>query len=61
MGSAIADDPAVACALSLEIPVETMRRANLMVDRDTDKHTPAEAATWLLSAAPQRDCEKLTP
>jgi osmoprotectant transport system permease protein len=30
------------------IGVERMRRANLMVDRDTDKKTPAEAARWLL-------------
>jgi osmoprotectant transport system permease protein len=29
------------------IPVERMRQANLMVDRDTDKKTPAEAARWL--------------
>jgi osmoprotectant transport system permease protein len=29
------------------IPVDRMRRANLMVDRDTDKLTPAEAACWL--------------
>jgi osmoprotectant transport system permease protein len=29
------------------IPVERMRRANLMVDRDADKKTPAEAARWL--------------
>jgi osmoprotectant transport system permease protein len=29
------------------IPVERMRRANLMVDRDEDKRTPAEAARWL--------------
>lgn len=29
------------------ISVERMRRANLMVDRDTDKKTPAEAARWL--------------
>jgi osmoprotectant transport system permease protein len=29
------------------IPVERMRRANLMVDRDADKRTPAEAARWL--------------
>ena len=28
-------------------PVERMRQANLMVDRDTDKKTPAEAARWL--------------
>ncbi len=29
------------------IPVERMRRANLMVDRDDDKRTPEEAARWL--------------
>ena len=29
------------------ISVERMRQANLMVDRDTDKRTPAEAARWL--------------
>ena len=29
------------------IPVERMRQANLLVDRDTDKRTPAEAARWL--------------
>ena len=29
------------------IPVERMRRANLMVDRDVDKSTPDEAARWL--------------
>ena len=29
------------------IPVERMRQANLMVDRDDDKRTPAEAARWL--------------
>jgi len=29
------------------IPVERMRQANLMVDRDADKRTPAEAARWL--------------
>ena len=28
-------------------PVERMRQANLMVDRDNDKRTPAEAARWL--------------
>jgi osmoprotectant transport system permease protein len=30
------------------IGVERMRQANLMVDRDADKKTPAEAARWLL-------------
>ena len=29
------------------IPVARMRQANLMVDRDADKRTPAEAARWL--------------
>ena len=29
------------------IPVETMRAANLMVDRDLDKRSPAAAAQWL--------------
>lgn len=29
------------------ISVERMRAANLMVDRDTDKRTPGEAARWL--------------
>ena len=29
------------------IPVERMRQANLMVDRDADKRTPEEAARWL--------------
>lgn len=29
------------------IPVEAMREANYMVDRDTDKASPSEAARWL--------------
>lgn len=29
------------------IPVDRMRQANLLVDRDSDKRTPAEAARWL--------------
>jgi osmoprotectant transport system permease protein len=29
------------------IPVEAMREANLMVDRDSDKRSPAQAARWL--------------
>ena len=28
--------------------IDAMRRANLMVDRDTDKRTPADAARWLM-------------
>lgn len=34
------------------IDVETMRRANLMVDRDSDKRGPAEAARWLDAQIP---------
>jgi osmoprotectant transport system permease protein len=30
------------------IPIERMRQANLMVDRDVDKATPAQAANWLV-------------
>jgi osmoprotectant transport system permease protein len=30
------------------IPIDRMQKANLMVDRDTDKSTPAEAARWLV-------------
>ena len=35
------------------IPIERMREANLMVDRDADKRTPEEAARWLDTAADQ--------
>jgi hypothetical protein len=31
-----------------------MRQANLMVDRDADKRTPAEAASWLDPDADRR-------
>jgi osmoprotectant transport system permease protein len=51
LGSRVADDAGVICALAGlrgAISVERMRQANLMVDRDVDKATPAEAATWLL-------------
>lgn len=50
----VADDPNVGCALAPlrgRITVDLMRRANLMVDRETDKQTPAAAATWLLEQA----------
>jgi osmoprotectant transport system permease protein len=30
------------------IPIDRMQKANLMVDRDIDKSTPAEAARWLV-------------
>ncbi len=46
-----ARDPDIVAALEPlvgAIPIDRMRRANLMVDRDTDKRTPAEAARWLL-------------
>jgi len=29
------------------IPLTLMQQANLMVDRDQDKRTPAQTATWL--------------
>lgn len=46
----LADDHEVVAALMpliRAIPVEAMREANLMVDRDRDKRTPREAAEWL--------------
>jgi osmoprotectant transport system permease protein len=44
------------------IPIERMREANLMVDRDVDKVTPPEAARWLagtirLQDAASADCD----
>jgi osmoprotectant transport system permease protein len=36
------------------IPIERMREANLMVDRDTDKKSPAEASRWLLGGRPPK-------
>jgi osmoprotectant transport system permease protein len=33
------------------IPIDVMRKASLMVDRDTDKKSPQEAAAWLAQAA----------
>lgn len=47
-----AQDPAFRKALSPlvnAIPIERMREANLMVDRDEDKKTPDAAAAWLLA------------
>jgi osmoprotectant transport system substrate-binding protein/osmoprotectant transport system permease protein len=46
-----ADDPVLMRAfgpLIDRIPIETMREANMLVDRDKDKYTPAAAAKWLL-------------
>ena len=47
---AAADGRAVAALRPLvgRIGIGAMRRANLMVDRDTDKRTPADAARWLM-------------
>ncbi|MBK7580615.1 MAG: hypothetical protein IPI67_10465 [Myxococcales bacterium] len=46
----VANDERVVRALQplvRAIDVEDMRRANLLVDRETDKQTPAQAASWL--------------
>ncbi|MBZ0237667.1 MAG: ABC transporter permease, partial [Deltaproteobacteria bacterium] len=54
LGRRVAADARVVCALAPlrdALPVELVRRANLMVDRDADKATPAFAAAWLLEAA----------
>jgi osmoprotectant transport system permease protein len=50
LAPARADDAKFAAALRPligAIPVETMREANLQVDRDTDKQSPEAAARWL--------------
>ncbi|MGI4733460.1 MAG: ABC transporter permease/substrate-binding protein [Janthinobacterium lividum] len=50
VGPAHADDARFTAALAPlvgRIPVGAMRQANYMVDRDTDKKTPEEAARWL--------------
>jgi osmoprotectant transport system permease protein len=52
VGARVADDPGVWCALAPlrdALPVELVRRANLMVDRD--HAAPAVAAAWLLAHA----------
>jgi osmoprotectant transport system permease protein len=46
-----ARDPRLVAALKPlvgAIPIARMRQANLMVDRDADKKSPAEAGQWLL-------------
>ena len=51
-----ADDPRLRAALAPlidAIPVAAMREANYMVDRDTDKRTPEDAARWLASRLPR--------
>ena len=66
LGGAVADDPRVACALAPlrgTLPVALVRQANLMVDRERDKATPAAAAAWLLAQAriPGPDCGSRLP
>jgi osmoprotectant transport system permease protein len=49
-----ANDPVLRAALQPligAIPIERMRDANMMVDRDTDKQSPAAAAHWLAEQA----------
>jgi osmoprotectant transport system permease protein len=66
LGAKVASDPRVSCALTplrgaLTAPL--MRQANLMVDRERDKATPAAAAAWLLAEAriPTPDCSGTLP
>ena len=50
LGPSVANDPLVSRTLGElidAIPVELMREANLMVDRDEDKQTVSQAARWL--------------
>jgi len=52
LGARVADDPGVLCALAPlagALPVELIRHANLMVDRD--HASPAAAAAWLAANA----------
>ena len=41
---------AVLTPLIGRIPIDRMRRANLMIDRDRDKRTPTAAARWLMAS-----------
>jgi len=59
LGPRIADDPRIVCALAPltgAVPVEAMREANLAVDRDSDKASPAAAATALLAQLHLHEC-----
>ncbi|BAK65597.1 ABC transporter substrate binding/permease protein [Sphingobium sp. SYK-6] len=52
LSGAAARDPRLVAALQPlvgSIPMDAMRAANWMVDRDADKRTPADAARWLLA------------
>ena len=53
VGGRVAHDPRLVAALQPiigAVPVDTMRRANLMVDRTANKASPDEAARWLEAA-----------
>jgi osmoprotectant transport system permease protein len=59
LGPRVADDPRVACALAPltgALRVELVREANLAVDRDSDKQSPADAAAALLAQIHLREC-----
>jgi osmoprotectant transport system permease protein len=59
LGPRVANDPRVACALAPltdALPVERMREANLAVDRDSAKKSPADAAAALLAQLHLREC-----
>ncbi|MCW5809310.1 MAG: ABC transporter permease, partial [Deltaproteobacteria bacterium] len=59
LGRTVADDPRVVCALAPlreSISIARMREANLMVDRATDKRSPAQAAAWLLEGVRDAPC-----
>jgi osmoprotectant transport system permease protein len=52
LGPAHAHDTTLIAALTPligAIRLADMQKANLMVDRDKNKQTPAQAATWLAS------------
>jgi osmoprotectant transport system permease protein len=57
LGPAHAQDTALIAALKPlvgSIPLDVMQQANLMVDRDINKQTPAQAANWLARHIPGR-------
>jgi osmoprotectant transport system permease protein len=41
-----------------EIPVELMRKANYMVEREREKKTPRQAAEWLIEKLEEKRREK---
>ena len=43
-------DEIMLMGVSKTVPVERMREANFMVDRDTDKASPKDAAKFLVKA-----------